>query len=141
MSFRVSPDGTGDYLTISDAVEAATDNEVINVAPGTYSESIFIKKPLTIAGDGPRDQIIIQSNSPACIDIEAGKSVIKGLTLSNEKGQSDESANFTLSVDDAEVLINDCDIAGSSLASVGVYGSSANVTIKNCVIHHNVEPS
>ena len=148
MSIRVSADGTADYSAISDAVQAAADNEVINVAPGTYSESIIIKKPLTIAGDGPRDQIIIHSNSSACIDIddphhgtETGSVVIKGLTLSNEKHKSEDDGDFTVSVDDAEVVIDDCDITGSSLASVGVYGSSANVTIKNCVIHHNVDQS
>ena len=141
MSIRVSADGTADYSAISDAVQAAADNEVINVAPGTYSESIFIKKPLTLAGDGPRDQIIIHSKSPTCINIEAGKCVIKGLTLGNEKHQSENDGDFTISVDDAEVVIDDCDITGSSLASVGVYGSSANVTIKNCVIHRNVDQS
>jgi pectin methylesterase-like acyl-CoA thioesterase len=43
----VNPDGShGCYAHIQDAVNAASANDVIKVAPGTYAELVTIGKPL-----------------------------------------------------------------------------------------------
>lgn len=55
----VSQDGTGDHLTISEAVQAASDGDKILVRPGTYSESIGIDKSIRLRGDGGRDAVTI----------------------------------------------------------------------------------
>ena len=47
----VNPAGShGCYATIQSAVTAASSNDVINVAPGTYKEDVVIGKPLSLIG-------------------------------------------------------------------------------------------
>lgn len=46
----VGHNGTEDYDSIQGAIDAAYDHDTINVAPGTYNESIAIDKPLTLRG-------------------------------------------------------------------------------------------
>ena len=49
----VNPTGSaGCYRHIADAVNAAAANDTINVAPGTYAESVILTKPVTLVGGG-----------------------------------------------------------------------------------------
>jgi len=68
-SFSLSADtlyvGTTDayqFNTIQDAIDAASADDTINVAAGTYNEQIVIDKPLTLQGAG--DTTIIQPSGP-----------------------------------------------------------------------------
>ncbi len=78
------------YSTISDAIVAARNNDVINISAGTYQEQFVIDKPLTIrgpnynkTGDDPTrgDEAIIQY-SPALGDGNSMISIdVDGVTL------------------------------------------------------------
>ncbi len=57
----VALDGSGDFYSIANAVEAATDGDMVMVKPGTYTEAILIGKDITLIGDGPRDAIIVEA--------------------------------------------------------------------------------
>ena len=57
---RVAADGSRDYQTINDALAAAEDGDTILVAPGTYTEYLLIDKDITVAGDGPREEIVVE---------------------------------------------------------------------------------
>ncbi|CAN5570244.1 hypothetical protein BH23CHL8_BH23CHL8_01530 [soil metagenome] len=57
----VAADGSGDFSTLAEAVAAAADGDTILVRPGTYTEAIVIEKDIIIAGDGPREAIVIQA--------------------------------------------------------------------------------
>jgi parallel beta-helix repeat protein len=57
---HVAADGSGDYQTINEALAAAEEGETILVAPGTYTEHLFIDKDVTLAGDGPREEIVVE---------------------------------------------------------------------------------
>ena len=56
---HVAADGSGDFETITAAIEAATGGDIILIAPGTYVEYLFIDKPLRLRGDGAREEIAI----------------------------------------------------------------------------------
>ena len=45
------------YATIQSAVNAASANDVINVAPGTYTEQVTVGKPLSLIGSGHKTVI------------------------------------------------------------------------------------
>ncbi|MDD3132953.1 MAG: hypothetical protein PHN94_14105, partial [Bacteroidales bacterium] len=46
----VKQDGTGDYTTIQQAIDAVAFNDTVLVWPGTYFENLYINgKPLTLA--------------------------------------------------------------------------------------------
>lgn len=57
-TLKVGPDSQ--YLTIQNALNAASDGDTIILAPGTYKESISLRKPVTLkgAGENPSDSII-----------------------------------------------------------------------------------
>jgi hypothetical protein len=65
----VAADGTGDFTSVTDAIDAASTNDAIIVAPGTYQEGsrynstygggFLIYKAITIIGAGP-DEVFIE---------------------------------------------------------------------------------
>ena len=59
----VNPAGSHScYSTIQAAVNAAAKNDVIEVAPGTYTEDVVIGKPLSLIGAGAEKTIIDATN-------------------------------------------------------------------------------
>lgn len=60
----VDQSGGGDFITITDAVDAAQDGAIIIIKPGRYPENVVVMdKDLTIRGDGDRDDIVIEAVS------------------------------------------------------------------------------
>jgi parallel beta-helix repeat protein len=49
----VSDDGTGDFDTLQEAVDAAHPGDLVQIRSGNYSERVVVDKNLTIIGDGP----------------------------------------------------------------------------------------
>jgi parallel beta-helix repeat protein len=79
----VAQDGSGDHVTISDAVAAAADGDTVLIAPGTYAEPVTIDKDITVTGDGPVEDVVIsysEADTPivAILDADA---VLSNLTL------------------------------------------------------------
>jgi parallel beta-helix repeat protein len=61
----VNPTGSHScYSTIQAAVNAAAKNDVIEVAPGTYTEDVVIGKPLSLLGAGAGQTTIDATNLP-----------------------------------------------------------------------------
>lgn len=64
----VAADGTGDFTSINDAIDAASANDAIMVSPGTYAEGtrynstygggLLLNKAVTIIGAGP-DEVFV----------------------------------------------------------------------------------
>jgi hypothetical protein len=64
-SLCVNPSGSHScYAKIQLAVNAASNNDVINVAPGIYYEGVIIGKPLSLIGAGAGLSIIDATNLP-----------------------------------------------------------------------------
>ena len=58
----VAQDGSGDYATIGEAVDAADDGHTILVRPGSYAERVaVVGKDLVIRGDGDREAVVIEA--------------------------------------------------------------------------------
>jgi len=47
----VNQDGSGDFTTIWDGIQAATENDTVHVFPGTYFEALFIDKNLSLVSN------------------------------------------------------------------------------------------
>lgn len=41
---------TGEYASLAAALEAATDGDVLTVAPGTYRENLVLRRAVTLRG-------------------------------------------------------------------------------------------
>ena len=55
----LSPDGTGDAVSLSAAVDRARDGDIIRLRPGTYIDSVLVDKDITIEGAGPRGGVVV----------------------------------------------------------------------------------
>lgn len=57
----VAQDGSGDHTTITEAVAVAEDGDTVLVRPGTYIEAVVVEADITLAGDGPVEDIIVEA--------------------------------------------------------------------------------
>lgn len=57
----VASDGSGDYTTIAEAVAEADDGDTVLVRPGTYVEAVIVEEDITLAGDGPVEEVIVEA--------------------------------------------------------------------------------
>lgn len=142
----VGPDGSGAQFTeIQAAIDAALDDDVILVRPGTYAP-ILVHKPLRILGDGTGSVVIdgVRDSGVAVLALGAGQEfVLSGVTvrafpflffqsaifLSNNQGTVvlhdvlvDQTPTVGLEAENcARVLVLDCRILDA-----GVPGDSFN---------------
>ncbi len=56
---RVATDGSGEFETITAAIEASADGDEILLEPGEYVESFIIDKAVTLAGTGAPEDVVI----------------------------------------------------------------------------------
>jgi parallel beta-helix repeat protein len=84
-TLTVDDDGTANFSTIEEAINAANPGDTIQVASGTYNESyIEIKKALTLSGENKNTTIIDGKGlTGAVIAIKANNVNISGFTIRN----------------------------------------------------------
>lgn len=75
VSVTVSQDGTGDYRTVQEAIDAVPLSNkcrtVIRVAPGVYKQPIYVPKTknyITLAGFSPESTVLTWNNTATKID-------------------------------------------------------------------------
>jgi parallel beta-helix repeat protein len=69
-----------DFLTISEAVRAASSGDTIRVGPGTYFEHVVIDRTLTLVGESVDNTIIDGDGTWRVVELE-GASRISGFTI------------------------------------------------------------
>jgi len=73
----------GDYLTISSAVENASEGDNILVGPGEYEEEVIVEKPLTIQStDGPKSTIV-SNVGYTTFRLDSNNVTLSGFTIKN----------------------------------------------------------
>jgi predicted outer membrane repeat protein len=102
------------YATIQAAINASSNGDVVQVAPGTYSELIrFYGKAITVRATGAATNTFIDGGQLGTTvkfaNSETAASVLEGFTISN----------------------------GKAAVGGGMYINSASPTIRNCVISGN----
>lgn len=122
------------YSSINAAINDVPPNWLIFVPPGTYHESIILNKPVEIIGDGPRDQIIIESSDADCIMMQTSTATVRHLTLRCSAGLKNKKF-YAVDIPQGQLKLTDCDITSDSLPCIGIHNASANPLIQQCVIH------
>jgi parallel beta-helix repeat protein len=104
----VDKDGEADFSTIQDAIDNASEGDIINVREGYYSELLSINKTITLIGEGSNNTIIEFNVTEGgvigeTILISADNCLLSGFEIScgeannNIQGILIESSNNTIS--------------------------------------------
>ena len=138
-SYFVSIEGKGNYTSIQEAIDFASDNDTIFVSNGTYFENIKIKKPLKLIGEDKNTTIINGNGSGIVINISADYVKISGFTIMNGGFMSADESNAGIRIASNYNIISDCNI--SSNKNYGIYlfayPKTTDNIIKNNMISNN----
>jgi hypothetical protein len=140
-SFVVALDGSGDFLSLTDAILRAPAGARLSVRPGIYNEGLLIDKPLEIVGDGALEEIIVRATTSSCLFMRTDTATIRNLTLRGQAraGGINNDGFFAVDIAHGQPLFEACDISSDSLACIAIHNPSAAPVIRACRIHHGVD--
>ncbi|UCH31693.1 MAG: right-handed parallel beta-helix repeat-containing protein [Candidatus Bathyarchaeota archaeon] len=144
-----------EYLTIQEAIDAASSGDTVFVRNGTYIENVFINKSLSLVGES-KEATIIDGNGTGNVvtgDYEVDNVTICGFTLQNSnrtrgRGISIESSNYYWAI--SGNIIKDCgggirlhrpsinNVISGNLIADNIFGISAGRIAINLSIIDNV---
>ena len=136
--WEIKQDGTGDFISIQEGINAAADGDTVLVHPGTYYENIdFSSKTIVVAslclttGDESYkyETIIDGDQNDSCVRITSGEgegTMICGFTLTNGWGISGGGVR----VRDSAVTIRNCIIKDNYAV-----GGGGGIFAYNCLIN------
>jgi nitrous oxidase accessory protein NosD len=81
----VDPGGTGDALTLSDALARAGAGATIAIRPGTYDESLTLDRAIHLLPAVPEEAPLIAPSKGPCVTATAAAGSIKGLRFAGAK--------------------------------------------------------
>jgi hypothetical protein len=129
----VSRAGGAAYRSIGEAIKSAKPGTEILVRPGLYKESLVIDKAIRISGDGPVDDIVVESVGAPCLVTRAAQVEVRGLALRSfvTPERNDYSA---IDISYGRIVIEACDVTTDAGACVSIHGPGASPTIRGCRI-------
>ena len=135
--YVVAIDGSGDFTTISGAIEAASDGDEIVLAPGEYVESFIIGKAITLSAAGAARDVVIAADSLEAFRREdaLGSRILAGIvvegdvTIENLSIRDDDGVNAGILLVGGTPTVRDI----TTDAIVGVNGTTL-ATIEDSVV-------
>ncbi|MFF9689522.1 right-handed parallel beta-helix repeat-containing protein [Streptomyces sp. NPDC014623] len=119
---------TGEYASLTAALEAAADGDVLTVAPGTYRENLVIHRAVTLRGpEGSAGSVRIAPSDGVPLTVRAS-AVLHDLHV---EGQ--DSAAPALLVEEGAPELSDLRIVTRSAAGLEVRGA-ARPTVRRCTV-------
>lgn len=123
--------GRAQFTTISEAVARAPGGARILIAAGHYRESVTIDKPLELIGEGPIEDIIIETETTDTLIFDTNIGVVRGLTL---RQRQKDPQDFCVWVKQGRLELEDCDLSSTGLNCLAVM-SNADPRVRRNVIH------
>lgn len=77
----VRADGTGDYVSIAEAVRGVAPEGTVEVFPGLYQEALRIHDTVSILGVGAREDIVIEASADPVVTWRGEWGEVRNLTL------------------------------------------------------------
>ena len=110
----------GDFVTVSEAIEAAKPGDRILVRPGLYQESLVVDKPLEIIGDGSAEDIEIRARDAHVLEFRASIGRVANLTLR----QADGKGGRGVVIVQGRLDLEGCDISSKAASCVYILGGA-----------------
>jgi len=119
-----------DYATIQEAVHNSIDGDTVFVKSGTYNESVFIYKSISIVGEDEEKTIIVGDY------LLNGTVVLVSHDNVNVTGFTIQSPNVTMSRRGVHLLnVHNCNISGNKIMhnhyGIWLYDASENIIVEN----------
>ena len=119
---------TGEYASLAAALEAASDGDVLTVAPGTYRENLVVLRAVTLRGpEGAVGSVRIAPPDGVALTVRAS------VTLQDLHIEGQDVAAPALLVEDGTPELLDLRIMTRSAAGIEVRGA-ARPTVRRCTI-------
>lgn len=119
---------TGEYGSLAAALEAASDGDVLTIAPGTYRENLVIQRAVTLRGpEGSPGSVRIAPSDGVPLTVRSS-AVVQDLHV---EGQ--DSAAPALLVEDGAPELIDVRVVTRSAAGIEVRGG-ARPTVRRCTV-------
>ncbi|MFD9076175.1 right-handed parallel beta-helix repeat-containing protein, partial [Streptomyces lasiicapitis] len=119
---------TGEYASLAAALEAASDGDVLTVAPGTYRENLVVQRAVTLRGpEGSAGSVRIAPVDGVPLTVRAS-ALVQDLHV---EGQ--DSAAPALLVEDGAPELTDVRVMTRSAAGIEVRGG-ARPTLRRCTV-------
>jgi Cdc6-like AAA superfamily ATPase len=119
---------TGEYASLAAALEAATDGDVLTIAPGTYRENLVVQRAVTLRGpEGSPGSVRIAPVDGVPLTVRAS-AVVQDLHV---EGQ--DAAAPALLVEEGMPEVLDVRIVTRSAAGIEVRGG-ARPTVRRCTV-------
>ena len=122
----VDDDGGADYTKIQDAINNATDGDIIFVYNGTYNENIIVTKSVKIIGQN-KNNTIINGEKNTSVNISKDYITIEGFTIGNS---GDNIFHAGIWINANNTIINQNIIRNNSIGIV--IKNFCNNSIMNC---------
>lgn len=134
-SYFVSIEGKGNYSSIQEAIDSASNNDIIYVSKGIYFENIDIKKPLELIGEDKNTTFINGNNSGIVINISADNVIIRNFTIMNCGSFIEDESNAGVKISSSYNSILNCNISSNNNYGLYLYGIP---DINNNIINYNI---
>ncbi|MFC9466328.1 right-handed parallel beta-helix repeat-containing protein [Streptomyces coelicoflavus] len=119
---------TGEYASLSAALEAAADGDVLTVAPGTYRENLVVQRAVTLRGpEGAQGSVRIAPSDGVPLTVRAS-AVIQDLHV---EGQ--DAAAPAVLVEDGTPELLGLRVVARSASGIEVRGD-ARPTVRRCTV-------
>lgn len=135
-TLEVGLDGSADYASLQEAVNAATAGTTILVQPGLYTERVDISKTLTIRGSGPGTVIEYPADGPpdsAVITIRD----VSGVSLTDLSVRAEQIDVDGIRVRDAAAVVLDSIVASNNRQDGVDVRRSSGIDISSCTAENN----
>jgi hypothetical protein len=155
----VADDGSGDYETIGEALDEASEDDVILIRPGIYKEEIEIDEdagPFTLVGEDPATTVIDADGEYAALTLKSSGNHISGLTLKGGESHGlyipggRQKIDYCLIIDNGDrgiyistmsgggsADINHCTIADNKVSAIYCANKDDKTTITNSILADN----
>lgn len=137
----------GDASTIQGGIDLASTGDVVRIGPGTYVESLYLSKGITLEGASGAEFTVIEGLNSwpiiECLHIDGSPGfTIRGLTLRNGYKKSGNGNGGGAFVGDAVGTIEDCIFEGNAalFAGGGIAVQNADLLVRSTVFRNNSVP-
>jgi parallel beta-helix repeat protein len=122
------------YRYIQDAIDNATEGDIVYVFEGVYYEDIVVYKPLTIIGENKTSTVIDGMYENCIVYVSANFTYIQNVTVRNSGGYL---SNAGIKIDSMHNQITNCIVYRTKS---GIYINKTHYNmISNCTFYNNGE--